>query len=129
MKFLLDTQIFIWWDSDSDKLPPRFLEVCQNPEHTLILSIASLWEIQIKTQLGKLDLSRPLNQIVDEQTKTNQFVLLPIESAHILGLQQLPFYHKDPFDRLLISQAIIENLTILTVDSLFSQYPITVYAE
>lgn len=100
MRFLLDTQIFIWWDSDSSKLPAHYLHLIQDPENILVLSVASIWEMQIKAQLGKLDLNRPLEDIVLEQERTNRFELLPVQASHVFGLDQLPFHHKDPFDRL-----------------------------
>jgi len=129
MRFLLDTQIFVWWDSESDKLPPRLLMLCEDPAHTLLLSVASVWEIQIKAQLGKLDLTRPLTEIVREQERSNRFMLLPVEATHVFGLQQLPFHHKDPFDRLLIAQALVEGLPILSVDPVFPNYPVTVHGS
>ncbi len=66
MRFLLDTQIFIWWDSEPEKLPARLSTLCEDPAHTVVLSVASVWEMQIKAQLGKLDLNRPLAEIVSE---------------------------------------------------------------
>lgn len=129
MKLLLDTQIFIWWDSEPERLPPRLLALCEDPSNTLVLSVASVWEMQIKVQLGKLDLDRPLADIVEGHLLGNQIELLPVELPHVLTLEQLPFHHKDPFDRLIIAQALAEHLTILSVDSLFGQYPVTVYSR
>ncbi len=129
MKLLLDTQIFIWWDSEPERLPPRLLALCEDPDNALVLSVASIWEIQIKVQLGKLDLDRPLANIVEGHLLENQIELLPIELPHVLALEQLPFHHKDPFDRLIVAQALVERLTILSVDSLFDHYPVTVYGR
>ncbi len=129
MKLLLDTQIFIWWDSEPERLPPRLLALCEDPDNALVLSVASVWEIQIKVQLGKLDLDRPLANIVEGHLLENQIELLPIELPHVLALEQLPFHHKDPFDRLIVAQALVERLTILSVDSLFDYYPVTVYGR
>ncbi len=126
MRLLLDTQIFIWWDSDLNRLPSQILALIQNPENTLVLSVASVWEIQIKAQLGKLDLNRPLTEIVQEQERTNRLELLPVQASHIYALDQLPFHHKDPFDRLLMAQALMEEMPILTVDSVFTLYPVQV---
>ncbi|MBI1298036.1 PIN domain-containing protein [bacterium] len=128
MKFLLDTQIFIWWDSEPERLPLRLLTFCEDPENTLILSIASVWEMQIKAQLGKLDLKRSLAVILEEHRQENLLELLPIDLPYILALEQLPFYHKDPFDRLIVAQALTEHLPILSVDGVFEQYPVTVYS-
>lgn len=127
MRLLLDTQIFIWWDSEPERLSPRLLAFCEDPDNTLVLSVASVWEMQIKIQLGKLDLDRPLADIIEEHWQEDLLELLPVELPHVLALEQLPFHHKDPFDRVIIAQAITEHLTILSVDSLFDHYPVTVY--
>lgn len=129
MRFLLDTQIFIWWDSEPEKLPARYSALFEDPSHTVVLSIASVWEMQIKAQLGKLDLNRPLNEIVVDQQRSNLLQLLPIELRHVLALQQLPLYHKDPFDRLIIAQAFSEQLTLLSVDAIFTQYPVALIGK
>jgi PIN domain nuclease of toxin-antitoxin system len=90
---------------------------------TLMLSVASIWEMQIKNQLGKLQLRVPLPEIIREQ-RENGIEILPIEPAHIFTLDSLPGHHKDPFDRLLIAQAIVEDAVLLTADPLIQQYPI-----
>lgn len=129
MRFLIDTQIFIWWDSEPEKLPARLSALCEDASHTFVLSIASVWEMQIKAQLGKLDLNRPLGEIVADQQRSNLLQLLPIEVRHVLALQHLPLYHKDPFDRLIIAQALSEQLTLLSVDAIFAQYPVSVIGK
>lgn len=91
-----------------------------------LLSIVSIWEIQIKHQLGKLSLILPLKDIIDEQINNHNISILPITTDHILGLNNLPLHHKDPFDRLLISQAKIEDATLVSCDSIFQNYPVTV---
>lgn len=123
MKLLLDTQIFIWWDSEPEKLPSGIRRLLQNNINVLMLSIASVWEIQIKLQLGKLLLHGPLEQIVYEQQAINKLELLPIQLAHVLTLQMLPFHHRDPFDRLLIAQAIHADVALVSVDSNVKKYP------
>ena len=128
MRLLLDTQVFIWWDSEAGKLPPAIQQMCQDETNTLLLSVVSIWEMQIKAQLGKLALHRPLPQIIYEQQASNQLELLPVEAAHVFSLQLLPVHHKDPFDRMLIAQAITEDLTVLSVDTVFARYPIKVVA-
>jgi PIN domain nuclease of toxin-antitoxin system len=129
MRFLLDTQIFIWWDSEPERLPPHLLAYCEDPANALVLSVASVWEMQIKSQLGKLDLDRSLAAIIEEHQQENLLELLPIELPHVLALEQLPLHHKDPFDRVIVAQAITEQLTILSVDSQFIHYPVTVYGD
>ena len=97
MKVLLDTHAFLWWDNDPAKLSPLVLAWCQDKANTLILSVASVWEIQIKRDLGKLRLPLPLLDVVASQQKTNNLRVLPVSLAHVLALEALPLYHKDPF--------------------------------
>lgn len=123
--YLLDTQVFIWANQDHKKLTPNFIKILSNPTHHFCLSMASIWEMQIKTQLGKLTVEPTLKQALSVAKQKNLYQILPITKTHILNLQQLPFIHKDPFDRLLISQAMTENLTILTVDEHIVKYPIS----
>lgn len=126
MKLLLDTHTFIWWDSSPQKLSPKALAFCQNPENTLLLSMASIWEIQIKLQLGKLSLNLPLPELIESQQQTNNIELLPINLIHVLTLDSLPKHHKDPFDRLLISQAIVESAVLVSGDSILANYPVKI---
>ncbi len=126
MRLLLDTQIFIWWDSEPTKLSAQALALCQDQANTVVLSVASIWEMQIKSQLGKLDLDRPLAEIVESQHLINSIEILPIHVAHVLALQHLPAHHKDPFDRLIIVQALVENMPVVSVDTVFPLYPVTV---
>ena len=126
MKLLLDTHTFIWWDSEPNRLSAQALALCQAPENSLVLSVASLWEMQIKLQLDKLRLALPLGQIVESQQQTNRIEILSITMSHVFALEDLPSLHKDPFDRLLIAQAIVEDAVLVTGDGIFSRYPITV---
>lgn len=126
MKLLLDTHAFIWWDSDPNRLSQRVLGFCQSPSTTLLLSVASVWEMQIKQQLGKLQLRVPLAGLIAAQQQTNSLELLPVQLDHVLALDNLPLHHKDPFDRLLISQSQVEDAILVSADSIFSQYPVTV---
>lgn len=125
MKLLFDTHTFIWWDSDPSKLSGRVLELLINKDNIRLLSVVSLWEIQIKHQLGKLTLNKALGEIIAIQQK-NYIGILPITIAHILALDSLPIHHKDPFDRLLIAQANIENAVLISCDSVFSNYSVKV---
>ena len=117
MKLLLDTHAFIWWDSDPAKLSPTALALCSDPANLLVLSVTSLWEIQIKRQLGKLDLRLPLVEIVAHQQETNGVAVLAIAQAHVLALEDLPTHHRDPFDRLLVAQAVVEGATLISADA------------
>ena len=126
MKYLLDTHAFLWWDMQSSRLSARVFALLQDKSNILRLSVASVWEMQIKLQLGKLKPSAPLAEILKKQRETNQIELLPIEVTHIWGLSSLPSHHKDPFDRLLIAQANVEGFTLITDDPFIAPYPVKV---
>ena len=126
MNLLIDTHIFLWWDSEPENIPDKVLAVLEDPDNTIWLSLVSIWEIQIKTQMGKLTLNNPLKILVQQQQQENSVQLLPIKLGHILALQPLPYHHKDPFDRLLIAQSIAENLTCVSADSVFKRYNILI---
>ena len=124
MNILLDSHTLIWFSQNSPQLSSSAIEILENRNNLLFLSLVSVWEIQIKVQLGKLNLDISLSEIVKDQTKINDVQILPMKLSHIWTLDTLLYYHKDPFDRLLISQAITENLIILGVDSVFDSYPV-----
>jgi PIN domain nuclease of toxin-antitoxin system len=124
MRLLLDTHIFIWWADQPEKLSPAALSALEDEANELLLSVASVWEMQIKMQLGKLKLSLPLKELVKNQQEINDLTVSPVALSHVLALDALPFHHKDPFDRLLIAQSIAEGITIVTADSQFSNYSV-----
>jgi len=124
VKLLLDTHTFIWWDSDPARLSAMALALCSDPANELILSVTSLWEMQIKCQLGKLSLRLPLIDIVAHQQATNGVNVLPILPAHVFALDGLPAAHKDPFDRLLVAQANREGAILVSADAIFTSYPV-----
>ena len=124
MKFLLDTHAFIWWTINTTQLSPIASALLRDPQNEPLLSLVSLWEIQIKLQIGKLHLNQPLAFIVAEQQRINRLRLLPLTADHIYALSPLPLHHKDPFDRLLIAQAITENLPLVSNDTKFPAYPV-----
>jgi PIN domain nuclease of toxin-antitoxin system len=126
MKILLDTHAFIWWAEAPGKLTPKVRAMCEDRTNEVLLSVASAWEIQIKLQLGKLTLRRPLAEIIDDQQQTNGIEPLPITIAHVLALHDLPPVHKDPFDRLLIAQAMVEQAIVVSHDQVFAEYPVEV---
>jgi PIN domain nuclease of toxin-antitoxin system len=123
MKVLLDSHTFLWLAESPAHLSPEAHEICRSAQNTILLSLVSLWELQIKTQLGKLRLSMPLQITLHEQQRVNNIQLLAISPAHIFALESLPNYHRDPFDRLLIAQSLAEGLPILSRDSVLAQYP------
>ncbi|MFO7144185.1 PIN domain nuclease [Arthrospira sp. PCC 8006] len=126
MRLLLDTHIFIWLIDGNPKLSQTARQAIEDESNTLYLSIVSLWEITIKTSLGKLELAIPLEQIVINFILPSDIEILPIHLPHLLILQTLPFHHRDPFDRLLISQAKSETLTLLSEDGMFEQYEVEI---
>ena len=126
MDLLLDTCVFIFWDSASGSLTSTAAAALHDATSRLYLSYASIWEMQLKYQKGKLVLRQPLGEIIQEQCTRNGLLLLPIELPDIYGFSQLPFHHTDPFDRLIISQAKLRGLSIITDDREFAQYGVPV---
>lgn len=125
MKLLLDTHTFIWWADEPENLSMTALQALEEENNHLLLSFVSVWEIQIKVQLGKMKLSLPLKDLIESQEQANEIEILPVTREHIFALDNLPFHHKDPFDRLLIAQGIIEDATIVSADPKLSAYPVT----
>lgn len=126
MKLLLDTHIFLWLNNAPEKCSANILELCQDSRNRLFLSHASLWEMQIKQQLGKLELLTPLPEIVEASQRNHALTLLSIHAGHIYALGDLPRLHQDPFDRLLIAQAKQESMTLVSVDRNIREYPVQV---
>jgi PIN domain nuclease of toxin-antitoxin system len=124
MKLLLDTHTFIWADLSPEKLSQSCRNLLLDRDNVLLLSLASVWEMQIKYQLGKLNLRLPLPDLIREQQEVNNIQLLSVELEHIWGLDNLENYHRDPFDRILISQSIVEDIPIVSDNRLFDQYPV-----
>jgi PIN domain nuclease of toxin-antitoxin system len=125
MNLLLDTQAFLWWSTAPGKLSATAFAACQDRGNTLILSVVSVWEVQIKLHTGKLSITSSLEHLVETQQKTNGVQVLPVYLEHAYHLAFLPAVHKDPFDRLLIAQAIAEDLTLVSADPVFTQYPVS----
>jgi PIN domain nuclease of toxin-antitoxin system len=121
MQFLLDTHTFLWFVNDSQEIPENTFNLLES-DVELLLSIASLWEIAIKVNIGKLILPKKYAEFVDEQIQINDIKILPISLSHLDLIATLPLHHKDPFDRLIIAQAIEENITIVSRDSAFNSY-------
>ena len=125
-QLLLDTHIFLWLNDCPERLSRTAIENCANPANDLFLSLVSLWEIQIKSQLGKLQMSVPWQTMVQKQRDENGLQVLAISEAHIEQLGLLTLHHRDPFDRMLIAQAQAETMSLVSADSLFSSYGVTV---
>ena len=126
MKLLLDTHTFNWWDSEPQRLSQRVLNMCQDTQNVLLVSVASLWEMQIKLQLGKLKLHKPLEELVSGQQEINKIDILDVKLEHVLALGKLPSHHKDPFDRMLVAQAMLEDLTLVTHDRKLEAYSVAI---
>lgn len=124
MDILLDTQIILWAINGDKRLSEKNKEVFLDPENTLHFSIAGYWEIAIKVSIGKLKLNKQWQTIIKRELQQNSIKLLPITLLHCNCLSGLPFHHRDPFDRILIAQATIEKLTILSSDHQFRKYSV-----
>lgn len=127
MNLLLDTHTFLWLRTTPEKIPPQVLNAYYDTTNVVFLSVVSIWEIQIKHQLGKLELNVPLKQLIDLQLQQNSLEILPITSEHIYALNNLPFHHKDPFDRLLITQSRLEGLKLASADGIFEHYDVDLF--
>ena len=123
MKFLIDTHTFLWFIIDSAKLSNDALDLLES-DSELLISTASLWEMAIKVSIGKLLLPQPYNKFIAQQLKVNCIDKLPIRLSHLTTVSTLPLHHRDPFDRMIIAQAIVENLSVVSADTAFDSYPI-----
>ena len=121
MKILLDTHAFIWFLEGSDRLSEKARKNIESDANQVYISIASFWEMAVKVSLGKLDLAIAFDEL-HTLAMENEIELLPIQLEHTQWVAQLPFHHKDPFDRMIIAQRIAEQMPILTVDSSFDLY-------
>lgn len=148
MRLLLDTHTFIWYVTDNSRLSNQVVELINDENNEILLSIASLWEIAIKQNLGKLSFNQPFEIFITQQLNLNDFRLLDIKISHVTVVATLPLHHRDPFDRILmnnvshllkslktlhhrepfdrilIAQALAENIPILSADKIFDAYPI-----
>ena len=124
MNVLLDTHVFLWWIVDDPRLSPRARKIIGNGENTLFLSAASAWEIAIKAKLGRLKLPDDPERFIPEQMALNAIESLPVQVSRALHVYTLPEYHSDPFDRIIIAQAQLEGLPILTADPQISRYEV-----
>ena len=124
MRILLDTQIFLWLQAEPDRLSPRTLTLLADRGNALFLSAASAWEIAIKYALGRLDLPQSPGRYVPRRMTDSGILGLPIELAHALRIEALPPHHRDPFDRMLVAQAQIERMPLLSADPQFAAYDV-----
>lgn len=124
MNLLVDTHVLIWLLAGSSQLPRDVTATLASRRNTLFLSVASTWEIAVKTSLGKLELPPQLDAWLPAEIDAAGLRLLPIDLEHTLGVEALPHHHRDPFDRLLIAQALVDGLTIVTADRVFALYDV-----
>jgi PIN domain nuclease of toxin-antitoxin system len=124
MKLLLDTHVFLWYISADPHLPAAFTEATRDPANEVYLSVVSVWEAVIKHSLGKLPMQRPPAEYLPAQREAHQIASLTLEEAALAHLSTLPPLHRDPFDRLLIAQALQHGLTLVTVDDAVKAYPV-----
>jgi PIN domain nuclease of toxin-antitoxin system len=122
MKYLLDTHVFLWAAFDPGRLSRAAAEACEQGE--LWLSVASIWEIAIKVQIGRLNMPGSVEAFVTKQLRAGQISVLPIQARHAFRTGELPAYHRDPFDRLLVAQSLEEDLPVISRDPLLAPYAI-----
>ena len=123
---MLDTHAFLWWIGDDPRLSERAREVFSDGDNDLVFSAASGWEIAIKARLGRLQVPGDLNTYLLRQLTENYTSVLPVHLSHALRVYALPDHHRDPFDRLLVAQAIVEEIPLLSADPRIARYPVEV---
>ncbi len=126
MKVLIDTHVFLWWITDSPKLSENARKTIASSKNQVYVSAASGWEISIKASIDRLTLPESPEKFVPEQLRVNAFSQLPIELYHALYTIRLPRHHRDPFDRILIAQSILEKMSLVTKNETFSKYDVDI---
>ena len=124
MKVLLDTHALLWLITDDDRLSENARQIFLDSENRLFFSAANLWEISIKKSLGKITMKNGWLQTIQAEMELNTIQWLPIDMAHCAEVAEMPFYHRDPFDRMLIAQATVEDMRLLSRDHRLSDYAI-----
>jgi len=124
VKILLDTHAFLWFVMDSSKISKRATSLIESTENEVYLSVASIWEMAIKVSIGKLRIDESFEDFIMPELESNQFSLLNIEVRHLGKVVNLPFHHRDPFDRLLAAQSLTMNMPILSRDTAFDLYDV-----
>ncbi len=122
MRVLIDTHVFLWWVEGDRRLSTKARKALSDSANECLLSLVSVWELAIKTSLGKLRLALPVRRFVTEQVAANNFRLLDISLGHVGQIETLSMHHRDPFDRLLIAQALEGKLAVVTADPIFRKY-------
>lgn len=126
MRALLDTHVFLWWATDDPKLSPRAHEFILNPDNDLSFSVVSGWEIMLKARAGRLPIPGDVAKFVATRIGRYELEVLDLQLAHLTRLYSLPSHHRDPFDLLLVAQAQVESLPIVTADAQIAKYDVEV---
>mgnify|MGYP006272454023 CR=1 FL=1 len=124
MKLLLDTHAFLWFIGGSERLSSHARKLIADEDNDRYLSVASLWEMAIKVSIGKLDVPLPFTRLVRQHVTGNAIDVLHVEPEHLDEQRRMPFHHRDPFDRLIIAQAITEEMIVIGLDDAFEAYPV-----
>ena len=122
MRILIDTHSFLWFIAGDERCNTLARSLIADPDNEVLLSVASLWEIAIKVSLGKLILGRPYDELIPQQLATNAIGVAPISLVELGLVAKLPFHHRDPFDRLIVAQALAQDIPLLTADSILERY-------
>jgi PIN domain nuclease of toxin-antitoxin system len=125
MNLLLDTHAFLWFVGGSDALSADARAAIEDPDNSSFLSMASAWELSIKSSLGKIEFVEPFESFLPEQLTINGFDLFNIDWRHVAQVHSLPYHHRDPFDRLLVAQALVENMPVVSKETGFDAYGVT----
>ena len=124
MRLLLDTHAFLWFITNDPKLSSSAQGLIADPNNEILVSPASYWETAIKVSIGKYPLTAPYESFITQGIDGNGFKILPIEPGHAAVLATMPFHHRDPFDRMLVAQAQVENISIVSIDAILDLYGI-----
>lgn len=123
MKLLLDTHAFLWWSGEPDRLSDRAREACKDAGNDLLLSVISILEIRVKLDAARLEIDLPLEDMVHVHVSADRLTVLPVRASHVYAMRDLPRLHKDPFDRLLVAQAVVEEASLVSGDEDIGRYP------
>ncbi len=126
MSFLLDTHALLWWMLDDERLSPAARETIADVDNELVWSVVGTWEIAIKAGLGRIDLPGSLADLLGTTLRAQAIAILPIHQAHALRVERLPAHHRDPFDRMLVAQAVEEDLVVVSKDTALAAYDVEV---
>jgi PIN domain nuclease of toxin-antitoxin system len=124
MRAMLDTHAFLWWSLDDARLSDAAREVIRDGRNEILVSVASIWEVAIKARKGKVDLPMEIDDYIDDRLKRNRWATMAVDVRHAVRAATLPMIHADPFDRVLVAQAQLESLPIVTTDAAITRYDV-----